>query len=514
MNLIEDNFNNNEFNKKSKNPTKIILISMAVVFALIVILLIMIPFMKTETEDTSLKVIFDGEQNAEMKDMLIFDESGTIYIPIRDVAQYFGYESYNGDYTNKSEQTSQCYIESEEEVVMFTANSDKIYKTKPDSTQYEYYYLDEPIVSKDGKLYITSSGVEKAFNSLFTYDEEKNKVTIQTMEYLVEGYKNGIIEYGFSDISTVYDDQKAILKNLSIVKDSKGKYGLFNISTDETLLETKYDKIEYIPTSGQFLVESNSLLGIYSETGKEKVSISYDQITLMDQDMKLYAVKKNGKYGVIDINENAKISIDYDEIGISNISSFEKNNIKNKYILADRVIPVKKDKLWALYDTNGEQLTEFKYDSLGYIASTNKEAENLLVIPDYNVIIVCKDKQYGMVNAYGKELFNGTFFDDVYMTVTSTQTSYYIARNGKKWDAEEQLEKIGVTKNQDSEETEEEDEQEEQTESNQEEQTEEEQEEQTENEEEEQTEDEKEEQTEDEQEEQTEDEQEEQTENE
>ena len=68
----------------------------------------------------------------------------------------------------------------------------------------------------------------------------------------------------------------------------------------------KYDKIEYIPTTGDFLVQSNKKYGIVSSEGSTKVSISYDSIELMDRDKNMYLVKRDGKYGVIDINENVE----------------------------------------------------------------------------------------------------------------------------------------------------------------------------------------------------------------
>ena len=67
-----------------------------------------------------------------------------------------------------------------------------------------------------------------------------------------------------------------------------------------------------------------------------------------------------------------------------------------------------------------------------------------MVIPDYNVIVACKDKKYNLINSSGEKLWNGLLFDDVYMTVTSTEKKYYIIRNEKKYDAQRQLERIGL----------------------------------------------------------------------
>ena len=180
-----------------------------------------------------------------------------------------------------------------------------------------------------------------------------------------------------------------------------------------------------------------------SSSKETKVQIIYDSIELMDSDVGLYVAKKDNKYGVIDIKGNIKIYIENDEIGID-LSKFSKNNIKNKYILADNLIPVKKDNYWGLYDTSGNQLVEYKYDSLGYIASSNKDALNLLVIPNYNVLVACKDKKYTLVNSSGSELF-ATIADDIYMTISGGETHYYIVVNDQKIDDEEWMDASGIT---------------------------------------------------------------------
>lgn len=441
MNLLDEELNyTKQKNTNNNKMSKIILLAIIIIAILIVIIMCF----SVSIKNNKLKVTLNGSESSEIKDMLIFEDE-KVYVPIRDIAEKLSYKSYNGDYTNKSEETNKCYVESEQEVATFELGSDKIYKISAKTDNYEYYYIDEPVKSmNNGKLYTTIDGIEKAFNVSFKYDANKKRVKIQTMEYLLDSYKSGILDYGFTDVSTEFNDTKAILKNKAIVLDEKKKYGVFDVNTDEKLLETKYDKIEYIPTTGDFLVQSNKRYGIVSNAGATKINISYDSIELMDQDKNMYIVKKDGKYGVIDINENVKISIDYDEIGM-NISDFEKNEIKNKYILVDNLIPVRKDKLWGLFNLAGNQVTDFEYDSFGYKASTNKEAENLLVIPDYNVIVACKDKKYNLINSSGEKLWNGLFFDDVYMTVTSTEKKYYIIRNERKYDAEQQLKKLGLT---------------------------------------------------------------------
>ena len=165
----------------------------------------------------------------------------------------------------------------------------------------------------------------------------------------------------------------------------------------------------------------------------------------MDSDSQLYVVSKDKKYGVIDFSGKTKIYIENDEIGVDS-SKFSQNEIKNNYILADNLIPVRKGKVWGLYNKNGNQVVDFKYDSFGYIASNNKDAINLLVIPDYNVLVACKDKKYTLLNSSGEELF-APVADDIYMNINGGQKYYYIMVNNKQMNAIEFLDSIGIKNN-------------------------------------------------------------------
>lgn len=448
MNLIEENFEKVPKVDNSKKISKIILIAIVVLMILIFILLGVMFYIKKNT----LKVTLDGKANEKVKEMILFEDDGTVYIPIREIASYLGYESYNGDYSNKSEEINKCYVQSENEIANFSLNSNKIYKTVPNSTNYDYYYIDKPVKSKDGKLYTTIQGIETAFNVSFSYNKDDKRIVIYTMPYLISAYQKAILDLGYTEMSDEFQDQKTILSNMLIVKNEKGKYGVINIANKETVLEAKYSNIQYIPTTGDFLVEDSKKVGIVSNSGKTKISLLYDSIELLDTDNNLYVVERDKKYGVVDIKGNTKITLDYDQIGID-ASKFEKNDIKNKYLLAENLIPAKKGEYWGFFDKNGNKVVDFQFDSIGYIATSNKEANNLLVIPDYNVVVACKNKKYVLINSSGELLWGGAGFDDVYMTVSSTEKRYYIMANNKKYDAEVQLDRIGVSSKKENEST-------------------------------------------------------------
>lgn len=442
MNLIEESFQTKE-EKKKKIATKIILGAIIVVVLTIVGIVSYLLYVQS----TILRVTLDGQQNEKLKQLLVFEDDGTIYVPIKEVASYFGYESFNGDYTDKSETQSKCYVQSENEAANFTLGSNTIYKL--DLTQnngdYEYVHIKNPVKAINGVLYTTTEGIQEAFNVSFNYDQDTNRITIYTLPYLVQFYTPYALDYGYAEISEVFANQKAILDGMLVVSNDKA---MGVIDTDgKSLLEAKYDNITYLPSVGDFLVETNKQVGVLSKTGQTKVDIIYNSITLMDSDAGLYVASRDNRYGVIDTNGVIKIYIENDQIGIDT-SRFTQNNIKSKYLLADNLIPVKKGDYWGLFDTNGNQVVDFEYDSFGYIASNSRDAYSLLVIPDYNVIVAGRDDKYTLLNSSGEMLF-GLVADDIYMTISGGEKHYYISVNDNIIDAEEYLESRGI-KNQNS----------------------------------------------------------------
>lgn len=443
MNLMEESFQTKQENKK-KNLTKIILAAIIMV----VIIIISIMLYLVQLKKSQIKLYLNGAQNEKVLQLLKFEDDGKVYFPIKEMAKYLDYDSYNGEYSNKSEEKNKCYIQSENEIANFTLWSEEIYKldlTKQNAN-YEHINIKNPVKAIDGVLYVSEEGLEKAFNVYFEYNKDNNRVYIYTMPYLIGMYENKILDWGYSEISPVFANQKTILEDMIVVckgkENSNPKYAVVDTKGD-LILEAKYDNITYLPEVGDFLVESNGKVGIVSKERETKVQIMYDSIDSIDGETGLYIAKKDNKYGVIDKKGNVKIYIENDEIGIDS-SKFVENNIKNNYLLVGNVIPVRKDKFWALYDKNGNQLTEFEYDVIGYQASSNKDAINLLAIPDYNVLVVGREKKYTLLNSSGKQLM-GLVADDIYMTISGGEKHYYILANGKQYNAEEYLDSQGIT---------------------------------------------------------------------
>lgn len=407
-------------NKSNKKMTNIILV--LIILSFLIIIGIIVALMLTQRDE--LTIAIDGNYENSLKNELKFESNDNIYFPIKKIASYLGYNCYNGDYSQPSEDTSKCYIQSENEVVNFSLNSDTIYKIKPNSTtNYESFQINEPIKAIDGELYVSIDGLKKAFNVDFSYSN--NKIEMYTLNYLVGYYSNVVINYGYNSIHEDFENKKTILDGMLVVKKDE-KYGVID-TNGNSILDTKYDDIDYLRHTGDFLVNSNGKVGIISKNKQTKVSVAYDDIELMDSTSNLYKIKQNNKFGVIDINGNIKIYPEYDAIGV-NIGSYQYNNIKNGYVLLDTLIPVQKDKLWGMFDKSGNKVVDFKYDDLGYVQNNSKNMNNLLIIPDYNAIVVKKNDKYNLISLKGNEIFN-VFLDSVYTTTENGEEKYYMVYN-------------------------------------------------------------------------------------
>ena len=444
MNLIDESI---DYKKKdnSKKIARIILIFIALIIIAIISVLGALMYIKNK----ELKLYIDGNVNDKVKNMMEVDDDGTVYFPVKDIASYLGYQSYNGEYTDKSEDASKCYVQNDNEIANFVLNSNKIYKLALENSDgnYNYYYANKPVKAINGKLYISSDALANAFNLSFTYDTDSNRVYIYTMPYLIESYSAKVLDYGYDSISDNFINKKAVLNSMLVVTKNQGKsYAVIDLKGN-AIIEAKYDNIEYLENTGDFLVTSNNKVGIISSKRETKVQLLYDSLELVDSDSGLFIAKKVNKYGIIDSKGNIKVYIEYDQIGIDN-TKFEKNNIKNKYLLDNGMIPAKKDKYWGAFDKNGKTVLNFEYDSFGYTATSNREAINLLIIPDYNLMVVCQNKKYALVSSTG-EMVIRPVLDDAYMTISSGKKYYYMNVSDRKIDIVEFLDEQSpnITKN-------------------------------------------------------------------
>lgn len=426
--------------KKSKAP---LIIGISIVILLILTAVVVVGIMYVKDLIVTVKV--DGAKSDDVEQLLYIEtteEGAKMYIPIVRMAKHLGYEGYVGHYQNKSEDNTKCHVSCEFETAMFTLDSNELIKII-DGTEFEYITLDKPVFEKNGELYTTIDGIQKAFNVSISTDAEFRNINIYTLNYLVQYYAK---QFEIEKYEVEFSDQKAVLESMLIVEENK-KFGVVDVEKRQYILEPKYDEIRYLSATADYLVKSNGQYGVVAKDNTTKINTVYDEIKTMDSKVGLYLVKKDNAYGVVDTDGQVIIPLNFKEIGVE-IKDYTQNGVENQYILLNEVIPVKNDdNLWALFNTKGKQMTEFKYTQIGCKLKPVTNSYPTLIIPSYKIVVVQNDKYYNLVNTEGEELIDGNILDSVYLQydTTAKQNKFYMAfsNNTKVIDIEQWLISIG-----------------------------------------------------------------------
>ena len=418
MSIIVENEDFLEKNK-SKKIVKIIIILLIILFFISIAAYGGIYYLKLK----EFKVFINGSRNSNIESVF-YTENGKLYVAIKDIANYLGYDAYNGEYQKYSEDKTKCYLKGANEIVTYSLDSDIIYKIitvekiEEDTTNvsnilanpslnYEYYTLDEPVRLINDKLYCSIESIELGTNSSITYTENNNTVTIYTLDSITKNYMS-VVKEMTSDAVAIFSNRKAILYNFAIVKGAENKYGVlkYNNGTLEEVIGKKYSYIKFIESSQEFLVLTDEgKIGIIDKDGNTIIEPIYDEMKQIDKDGELYLVAINKKYGVINRDGEIIIFLEYDEIGI-NKEKFPNDNIENSYILYNKCIPVKKGEKWGFIDIKGNAIGEIEFDDIGtnIIGTTNMDANNFMLIPEYEAIVVMQNLEYMILDTSGKVL--------------------------------------------------------------------------------------------------------------
>ncbi len=416
MDLIDD-----EQQNKSKNKFKGVMISISVAIVILIGISIVLLVMIDNIQRSTLKLTIDGVPISSFSNDLFIFENNKLYVAIKDFATMNGYKAYNGDQEHLEEDVKKCYIDNDFEQASFELNSNIIHKTNTDS---EYFTIEDPVIMKNNKLYVEIKGMQIGANCVISYNSSNNQVVINTLPYLIAYYGNMYPNSVVMKKEATFNNQKALLYNMVVVMNENKKYGV--ISTDgKEIIGTKYANIEFIEGSENFIVKTEQgKMGIVTNKGNTKIEAIYDNIKQIDKDLKLYLVKSNQKQGVLNDNGNTVIYLEYDTIGI-NTSDYQSNDIKNQYILFNKCIPVERDHKWGIFDINGNEILPVEYDGLGCTKTTG--ANNLLIIPEYEGIVILKGNRYGLINADGKELIQ-CVLDRFYSVTKSGIDTYYMTQ--------------------------------------------------------------------------------------
>ena len=421
MNLME----NEELNEKRAKSKKIMIIIIILIVLLLIISGVLL-YMIYSIQANTLKLSVDNKRVNFASDMFVFEDD-KLYVDIKAFAQLMGYESYNADYKNRySEDTTNCYISSVDEIASYSLNSSTMYKKATANEDYEYFELEEPVRLINNKLYVTQEGIEIGTNTAIQYNQANNQISVLSLNYVVNYYASQFKNAAVVDENVDFNNKKALLYDLVVVMNTDGHYGVYNVNGQE-IIGTKYTTITFKEDSKEFTVTTDEgKMGILSADGTTKIEPNYTEIKQISKDLNYYLVSNNNRYGVINQNGNTVIFLEYDKIGIDE-ENFSANGIENPYILFDKCIPVQQNGKWRLFDVNGNQIGTMEYDGIGCIvgSETNRSANNVLIIPQYEAIVVGVNEEYGIINNSGEE-YVPIMLDSVYSITSSGEDTYYM----------------------------------------------------------------------------------------
>ena len=459
----------NDFEKEKQSNKKILVIAVTLI-VILAIAATSIYFYTANARKKLLKVYINAVNWSRYGDTTVVDkkrlasnsvikEGNKYYFAIKDFAEVAGFNFYRGDRTTEEE--TKAYIENNSERVTFVSGSKEIRKYyltssyssgKNSNLTSQVFNIDDTILFKNGKLYISENGIGRAFNVLFKYNQSSNNIQIYTLEYfysLMSGQIKDLFKVNSNtnnESKVVIDNKKALLYNYVINYDeATGLYGMALLSDPTKLIiSKKYKQIDYVEGSDDFIVTTvDGKVGILGKDSLAKVDPKYDSIENIDLNAGLYLVKLYEKYGVVTQMGKIVVSVDYDQIGLD--SNIDDKNLTSRYLLYDNCIPVKLLGKWGFYDKNGNKIVETEYDSIGCYRVQNADgnAQPLVIIPDLNGIVLGKKFEsanksssqilYGIVDKTGQMIIN-LGAESIYKVVFNNNTSYYYYTSGQSID--------------------------------------------------------------------------------
>ena len=182
----------NPIQEKKVSKAKISFIIIIVLIVILIITAIVIWFYSQKLKSQLFKVNIDGiaSSKASNEEGLFLIENGKVYTSISNICSYIGYNYYPGGYGQYTEDKTKCYVNNSKEIVTFSSGSNEIVKYPSDNGQSQNFQIDEEVVLRGEKLYISENGLEKAFNLLLDYYSDNNTLSIATLPYLTTYYQS------------------------------------------------------------------------------------------------------------------------------------------------------------------------------------------------------------------------------------------------------------------------------------------------------------------------------------
>lgn len=350
---------------RGKKTVLMLLIISIILLILILVMILALSGKKTKT----LGLNINGQDVQIAENMIISNENGT-YISLEKLSSHLGYDYLRGGYLEYVEDANKCYLESNNQIIGFEANSNEIYKTVPNSTtDYEYYKLKNNIIQQNGILYIALEDLNIGCNVLYAFNEPAYKITLNAPQYLTTSYTEAFSKSGFA-IDASSNNKKSMAYNMVVVS-KNGKMGVVDWNTN-SIISNKYTSIEFNEFAQNFIVSDDNKYGVISKNGNIVVELKYDDIDIINYSPLLYGVKLNNKFGVLDQNGNIIVNIEYDRIGFkANSNTIQSALIIKDLDTQDGIVVCKSGKYGIVSLKTGKMIIDCNVDKIYSRTSTN-----------------------------------------------------------------------------------------------------------------------------------------------
>jgi hypothetical protein len=400
-----EGFSNNEFkvDAKKERKKKTVLIGIILCVIIIIMLACMAIYYKAADAKTFKLWIDDERVSSISSDFYATDENGNFYLNAKELAGFTGWTYQNGEYGAFTEVAESGYYINNYEASSFTADSNTLKKyiqvsdeikeliakkstvdsnnrpiLTPDSDDgtLETITLDLPVLLINDELYIPLANVQDIADIAVSFTN--NKMKIYTQNYLTDLSSVNAGEFGCTEVSSTYENIRALAYGMMIAKQG-GNYGVIGLYNGESILGFKYSDIIFCQGRKEFIVKaSNSegeTVGIVDYEGKQVIPLkSYENISVLSNELGLYIVEKDDKYGILNSSGNVVAYTDYSEIGLDETTrnTYGYTIDDNKYMIYDNIIVVRDDDKYGLVaieeedgETTGRVVLDTLYTGLG-----------------------------------------------------------------------------------------------------------------------------------------------------
>lgn len=247
--------------------------------------------------------------------------------------------------------------------------------------------------SQDGNIYFVDESNKTLFNGAKFYNAHEFKRGYCIVSKLVDGKElRGVIDSTGKEVVACtnpgyFDDVDEGMLQYS----EGGHYGYMDL-TGKLVIPCEYSATKGFRNGMVKMEKDYKRWGILDKTGKIIVSFEYEKMGPWGDE--LTGVKKKGKWGFINKTGELAIAAEYDFA----------------WSFSQGVTLVGKNKKYALINTKNEKLTDFIFDNYEKIvdvskneySSTGYSESNERLVMEEGLLIVSKDKRWGLMNVKGE----------------------------------------------------------------------------------------------------------------